>query len=92
MSADLPTDLVPLGRAATQLHVNRSTVYRWVLGGKLRSWRRAGTRYLVSLADVRELLQPVQCRRRDVSAKGEDSRQAEARKKRTDETLRMWGL
>jgi excisionase family DNA binding protein len=92
MSADLPEDLVPLGKAATALHVNRSTIYRWVLGGKLRSWRRAGTRYLVSLADVRELLKPVEHRRRDVSAQGETERQAEARKRRTDETLRMWGL
>jgi excisionase family DNA binding protein len=90
--AQLPADLVPLGKAATELHCNRATVYRWCLGGKLRSWRRAGTRYLVSLADVRQLLQPVRQRTRDVSAKGEETRQQQARRERTQEVLRKHGL
>jgi excisionase family DNA binding protein len=92
LCAQIPTDLVPLGRAATTLHCNRATVYRWVLAGKIRSWRQAGNRFMVSLADVRELMQPVRQRSRDVSAKAEESRQDLARRGRTQEVLRRHGL
>jgi excisionase family DNA binding protein len=87
-----PADLIPLGPAASILHVTPSTLWRWVVRGKLRSWKRAGTRYLVSRADVLELLQPVHTRTRDVSSKGEREREREARQKHTQEILRQHGL
>jgi excisionase family DNA binding protein len=92
MPAELPTDLVPLSRAATHLHVNRATVWRWVRKGQLRAWRRAGSVYLVSLADIKEMLQPVRVRVRDVSARGEQARQRAARDAWCDEVLKRHGL
>ncbi len=41
-----------------------ASVYRWILSGKLRAWRRSGGRYLMSRADVERLLVPVEARER----------------------------
>lgn len=54
-----PADLITPRRAARIVGVHISAIYRYVLKGKLRGWRRAGSRYLVSEAEVRALIQPV---------------------------------
>jgi excisionase family DNA binding protein len=56
----LPDDLITPKEVARLLKVHVSTVYRWCLSGRLPSYRRAGCRFLIRLADVRSLLQPVQ--------------------------------
>ncbi len=52
----LPTDLITPKAAARLLHAHVASVYRWITQGKLRSWKRAGTRHLVNRADVLALL------------------------------------
>jgi excisionase family DNA binding protein len=52
----LPDDLISPKTAAKILRSHISTVYRLIHSGKLRSFRRAGTRHLVSRADVEALL------------------------------------
>ena len=52
----LPTDLIEPKVAARLLRCNVSTIYRWILKGKLRAWRRGGTRHLVRRADVEGML------------------------------------
>jgi excisionase family DNA binding protein len=55
----LPEDLLTPAQVARLLKVHISTVYRWCLSGRLPSYRRAGSRFLICRADVRALLEPV---------------------------------
>lgn len=59
MSNQPPPDLISPRAAAMLMKVHIATMFRWILKGKLRSWRRAGTRYMVSQADVMDLFEPV---------------------------------
>src|SRR5262245_39127297 len=45
--------------AARLLHVHISTIYRYILSGRLRAWRRVSLRYVVSRKQVLALLEPV---------------------------------
>ncbi len=54
-----PTDLVSPKRAAKFLQVHQTTVYRYMHSGLLTAWWRAGSRCLVSQAQVESLLRPV---------------------------------
>lgn len=56
---ELPSDLVEPKVLARRLSVHLSTIHRWIRAGKLRAWRRAGERYLVSLAEGLALVAPV---------------------------------
>lgn len=90
----IPDDLVSPRKACEILSVNISTLYRWILAGKLRSWRRAGTRYRVSLADVRALLEPVMPRPRPTREElglPASKRALAARARHTQEVLRRAG-
>lgn len=49
----LPGDLITPKAAARLLKVHVSSVYRWILAGKVRAFRRAGARYWISEAEVR---------------------------------------
>lgn len=55
----LPADLITLKTAAKILNVHRGTVYRWVLEGRLRAYRIAGCRYMVSRPDLEAAVRPV---------------------------------
>jgi excisionase family DNA binding protein len=44
---------------AKLLQVHTTTIYSWVKSGKLRAFRRAGTRLRIARADVESLLVPV---------------------------------
>ena len=54
-----PRDLITPREAARLVGTHLSTVHRWLHSGRLRGWRRAGTRYLVSRAEVLAVIQPV---------------------------------
>lgn len=66
----LPTDLISTGQAVKLVpgqrpgkSIHLATVYRWILDGRLRSWK-VGGRLLVSEAELRALFRPVPARRR----------------------------
>ncbi len=82
-----PDDLVTIPEAAGRLRVDPSTVHRWIGRGKLRAWRRAGTRRLISMADVLALIQPIT---KEVART--DSRARKRRARQTAEVLRWAGL
>lgn len=55
----IPGDLISVREAArlvNNCHVG--AIRRWILSGKLRGYKLAGYRYLVSRADVLNLIQP----------------------------------
>jgi excisionase family DNA binding protein len=52
MNAEIPTDLISPREAAKLLRTGVSTVYRFIQDRRLRSWKRAHTRYLVSRREV----------------------------------------
>lgn len=55
----IPSDLISVRQAAKLVNnTHRGTVRRWILRGKLKAYRLAGSRYLVSRADVLNLIQP----------------------------------
>jgi excisionase family DNA binding protein len=87
MSDHLPDDLVTIPVAAGRLRVDPSTVHRWIGKGKLRAWRRAGTRRLVSMREVLGLIQPVA---KEVARV--DGRARKRRARQTQEVLRWAGL
>jgi predicted site-specific integrase-resolvase len=39
--------------------MNLATLYRWILAGRVRAWRKPTSRYLVSRSEVLALLEPV---------------------------------
>lgn len=83
----LPGDLVTPREAARILRVHISTVYRWVLHGQLRGWKRAGWRYLVSRKDVEGMVAEVVVG--PAAPPGVDVDRAEAAEKRLRERLGM---
>src|SRR5262245_38253240 len=55
----VPGDLVTIAQAAKLVNnVHRVTILRWIQKGKLRGFLRAGTRWMVSRAEVLALIQP----------------------------------
>ena len=56
----VPADLITPKEAAHLAGVHTTTLLAWVRAGKLRGYRRAGSRYLVSRADVLALITPVE--------------------------------
>lgn len=61
-ASELPGDLIAPKVLARILGVHLSSVHRWIHEGKLRAWRRAGQRYLISEAEGRALVVPVEVR------------------------------
>ncbi len=59
MQDEIPEDLIRPSQAAKLVGCHMATVCRWVMTGKLRGWKLAGRRYLVSRADVQAMLEPV---------------------------------
>lgn len=84
-----PADLIRPARAAQLLHVHICSLYRWIAAGKLRAWRRAGRRYVVSEADVKALLEPVVPR--EPAAGVETRAQRAARAAHAEEVLKAAG-
>lgn len=91
----IPDDLCPVNVAASLLpgsgkrgRISIATVYRWLLAGRLRSWRLGGRRF-VSRQEVLSLLVPVPPRP-DAKHVPEPTRAQQARE--TSETLRRFGL
>ena len=60
----LPHDLIAPKDAARIAGCHVSTLLRWILHGRLRGYRKAGSRYLVSRADVEGVIAEVVPRRR----------------------------
>ena len=54
-----PEDLISPHEAAKIVHCHVATIWRWVHQGKIRAWKRGGSRYLLSKADLLEQLEPV---------------------------------
>jgi hypothetical protein len=57
---EIPTDLVSASKAAKLCDVHVSSVYRWILAGKLPAWKRANGRVFVRMVDLRALFVPQQ--------------------------------
>lgn len=55
---ELPTDAVALSTAGRAVGAGRGAVMAWARRGLIRYWMRAGTRYFVSLAEVKALVVP----------------------------------
>jgi excisionase family DNA binding protein len=51
-------ELITTRQAANLLQTHVSTIYRWILSGKLPAWRRGG-RHVVKKADLLAMLVPV---------------------------------
>jgi len=45
---------------ATRMQVHLATVHRWIATGKLKAFKRNGSRYLILESDVEQMLNPVQ--------------------------------
>ena len=82
MIATIPDDLISTGKAAKILATDPSVVYRWVQGGKLRGWKRAGHSILVSESEVRGLLVPVPSRLADADAAAAQAKRIGEQKER----------
>lgn len=54
----LPEDLITPREAARLLHLHVSAVYRMVMRGRIRAWKRGTSRYLLSRQEVMALLAP----------------------------------
>jgi hypothetical protein len=67
----LPADAVSPVAAGKAVGVRRGTIMRWALGGKIKYWSVGGTRYFVSLAEVKAQVQPGWTRPRDRPASDE---------------------
>lgn len=85
----VPDDLITPKAAAKLVNVHISSVYRWVLSGKLKGYRRAGSRYLVSRADVLGMIQPVEVEAPD---RPRTRREEEEAARRAVEELRRQGI
>jgi len=59
-TADPPTDLIRPSEAARLLSCHVGTIHRWINRGKLPGYDRAGTRVMVSRADVLALVRPLE--------------------------------
>jgi hypothetical protein len=69
--AVLPPDAVSPVAAGKAVGVRRATIMRWAEKGAIKYWCVGGTRYYVSLAEVRAQVQPGWVRPRDRPASGE---------------------
>jgi excisionase family DNA binding protein len=56
--AEPPEDLITTKEARRLMKTSLCTIYRWVLSGKLRGWKRVG-RVMVSRSELLALLQPM---------------------------------
>lgn len=55
----IPGDLIDTKAAARLIHnAHIATIRRWIQTGKLKAYRLAGRRFLVSKAEVLQLIQP----------------------------------
>ena len=87
----VPKDLIRMGRAAEILQCHPETVKRHAKTGKIRGWRRGGVgEWLVSEAEVRQLLVPVAPRR--PGPRMESRAEADARHERACAELRKIGF
>jgi excisionase family DNA binding protein len=90
MNDDVPTDLIGVVKAAKLIGVQARTLRGWVHAGKLAGWRMAGSRILVSRADVLGCIRPVPLRPRPVLVPTQ--RAVAARDRHTEAVLRKHGL
>jgi excisionase family DNA binding protein len=90
MNDDVPTDLIGVVKAAKLIGVQARTLRGWVHAGKLAGWRMAGSRILVSRADVLGCIRPVPLRPRPVLVP--TAKATAARSKHTQEVLKRNGL
>lgn len=56
----MPTDLITPKAAAKIVKSHVATIHRWLRQGKLKGYRLAGFRFLISEAEVRACLSPVE--------------------------------
>lgn len=90
-TSDIPDDLITVKEAARLVHnTHTATIRRWVLNGKLQGYTLAGTRWLVSRADVLALIQPLTKPRKAPAI--ESPRQRGRRERDTDRVLRAAGV
>lgn len=77
--AEFPADPIPCGKAAGILRASPTTVWRWVVQGRIPGWR-VGRRLYVSEADVRAQIVVVASRpvTREVRPVGEQAKEMEA--------------
>ncbi len=47
-------------QVAMKLQVHLATVHRWIASGKLKAYKRCGSRYLIAEEDMMAALEPVQ--------------------------------
>ena len=59
ITSNIPSDAVTPTQAAKELDASVSSIYRVLHAGKIRSWRKAGFRYLISLGEVKAYFSPV---------------------------------
>lgn len=89
---DAPDDLLTPKQARRIASVCLKSVYRWIRRGLLPAYRRAGTRYLVSEADVRALLRPVETPAPAAATPAALSAAASRRHRQAVANLRRMGL
>jgi hypothetical protein len=87
-AADIPDDLIEMRQAARAAKCHLATAYRWILSGRLRSWKRAGRRF-VSRAELLALFVPVPPREGARHVPGPTRQQQE---RETAATLRKYGM
>jgi hypothetical protein len=92
-----PSDLIPLSEAckrgprpARGKRRHRSTVLRWILGGKIRGWRVLGN-WFVSAGELEALLRPEPATIPLAGVVQQRIEQTE-RERQTDEVLRAAGV
>jgi hypothetical protein len=96
-ASELPDDLIPLREARALVpsrvpgqRINPSTLWRWILKGRLRAWRCAGVAF-VSRGELLGLFRPVEPGQRFQT--GREVRTATVKMRReTEEILRRHGL
>jgi excisionase family DNA binding protein len=54
----MPNDLITPTQAAKLVKTHVSTIFRWIHRGRLPAFRRAGSRFLIRLSDLRGVLEP----------------------------------
>ena len=86
----VPADLLSPKAAARLLDIHISTLYRWVLTGRLKSYWRGGCRRLISRADLLALIRPAEAPR--PVAFGAQERERLARQRHAQEVLRQAGF
>lgn len=87
---EIPSDLITTkeaARVANNTHI--ATIRRWIHSGKLKGYRLAGYQFLVSRADVLNLIQP---HVKHKPAAPPTKREMTQRQKRTRDTLEREGM